>query len=446
MASSKWMASVQRSGEKSSGSFSPMGKLSSDLKGCSNRSTSSMISTPRAIKVSSTRASARTSRSMDGWCLRRSSRRQSSFSRSLSWTDLIEVAVQRTIPRCATAERSLSTSSHVASDERSKLRVKTRLRMIDEKAERSVARVCSSSAGGIIWMTSAFPSPSMSERIGEITVVLPPPISICFTMGSPARTLATNSKMRSTWAFRSSTLCTNSKSRSRGSKMRSSPPPYFPPFEYFAGSVFPPLFGGSASTKWREVRSRSASASARRETLDRSSAPNGCRVRANAAASVSERSSASASAMQRLVCPMRVAWQTVATTRSKSVAANCSVRKGLRRQRSRSPCDEMRRQKTKSSDALASAPASCRSMKAVRRAISSMLSAERATLLAELSISGSALDTYAASSLRRSLRSAISSVRCTALAPNSSADALAASATSGTKERRLGDDPFCCPA
>mmetsp|Transcript_18113 Transcript_18113/g.56833 ORF Transcript_18113/g.56833 Transcript_18113/m.56833 type:complete len:227 (+) Transcript_18113:822-1502(+) len=217
MASRRWIASVQRSGEKSRGSLSPTGKLSSERRGWRSRSTSSMMSTPASWNILTTWASARTSRSMEGWCLRRGSRSTSSFSRRRSCTDLTEVAVHSTTPRCATAERSLSTMRQDTVEERSKERLNTRLRMMEENAERSVAFVCSRRAGGIICTTSDAPSPSMRERMGEITVVLPPPMSICLTSGLPSRTEATNSSTSSTCAFRRRMLWMNSKSRRRGS-------------------------------------------------------------------------------------------------------------------------------------------------------------------------------------------------------------------------------------
>mmetsp|Transcript_17119 Transcript_17119/g.45183 ORF Transcript_17119/g.45183 Transcript_17119/m.45183 type:complete len:222 (-) Transcript_17119:507-1172(-) len=191
-ASRAWIAHVQRSGEKSRGCFSPIGKLSSDLSGWSNRSTSSMIRMPLS-KRRSPSASARASRSIVGWCLRRVSRSTSSFSRSLSCSDLIVAAVARTTPRLRTADCSLATVAHDSSDERSKESVKTRLRTMDEKVARSVDLDCSSSAGGIVCTTSRSPSPSMSARSGPTTVVLPPPISICLTSGWPERTAPMNS-------------------------------------------------------------------------------------------------------------------------------------------------------------------------------------------------------------------------------------------------------------
>mmetsp|Transcript_17877 Transcript_17877/g.52095 ORF Transcript_17877/g.52095 Transcript_17877/m.52095 type:complete len:241 (+) Transcript_17877:1081-1803(+) len=215
--SRRWIARVQRSGEKSRGNFSPTGKLSSDRRGCSRRSTSSMMRRPESANMLTTLARARTSRSMDGWCLRRVSRSTSSFSRRRSWTLFTEVAVHSTTPRCATADRILSTIRHDTADARSKLRVKTRLRMMEEKADRSVAFVCSRSAGGIICTTRDLPSPSMRLRMGEMTVVLPPPMSICFTRGSPPRTLRTNSSTSSTCAFLSRMLWMNSNRSSRGS-------------------------------------------------------------------------------------------------------------------------------------------------------------------------------------------------------------------------------------
>ena len=50
------------------------------------------------------------------------------------------------------------------------------------------------------WFTTSIsPSASMSASIGPTTVVLPPPISICFTNGWPPRTALTNSRMSATW-------------------------------------------------------------------------------------------------------------------------------------------------------------------------------------------------------------------------------------------------------
>mmetsp|Transcript_31070 Transcript_31070/g.100345 ORF Transcript_31070/g.100345 Transcript_31070/m.100345 type:complete len:255 (+) Transcript_31070:1741-2505(+) len=233
MASQAWMAQSQRSGAKSSGCFSPMGKLSSDLSGWSSMSTSSIIRHDDR-KTESAATSARSSTSMDGCCLRRASRSTSIFSRALSCRLLIVDAVHRTTPREDRAARSFSTVVQSAAAHRSKDSVKTRLRMMEEKVARSVALDCSKRACGMVCITSVRPSPSMSASRGPTTVVLPPPMSICLTRGVPERTHAMNSCTSSTCAARSTMFCVNSKRRNLGSYqakcMRSAPPsPASPP-------------------------------------------------------------------------------------------------------------------------------------------------------------------------------------------------------------------------
>mmetsp|Transcript_32907 Transcript_32907/g.76859 ORF Transcript_32907/g.76859 Transcript_32907/m.76859 type:complete len:214 (-) Transcript_32907:1982-2623(-) len=194
-----------------------MGKFSSLLSGCSSKSTSSMISSP-ASKSFKVAARQRTSASIAGETLRRVSRSESSFSRSLSWSDLIVEAVHSTTPRFRAADASFSTVAHVSSEERSKESVKTRLRTIDENAVRSVALDCSKRAGGIVCTTRRSPSPSSRASSGDTTVVLPPPINICFTSGTPECTAPTNSSTSCTCAFLSMMLCVNSNNRNLGSK------------------------------------------------------------------------------------------------------------------------------------------------------------------------------------------------------------------------------------
>mmetsp|Transcript_85201 Transcript_85201/g.170229 ORF Transcript_85201/g.170229 Transcript_85201/m.170229 type:complete len:235 (+) Transcript_85201:189-893(+) len=200
-ASKQCIAHVQRSGLKSSGFFSPIGKLSSARSGWSSKSTSSMIKTPER-KMPSTFESARTSRSKSGCCWRQGLRSTSIFSRSLSCNDLMVAAVHRTTPRLCAAVVSLSTVDHFISEERSKKRVKTRLRTMEEKVARSVALDCSRSAGGIVCTTSLSPSPSISVKRGPTTVVFPPPMSICLTNGLPDCTAAINSRTSCTCALR----------------------------------------------------------------------------------------------------------------------------------------------------------------------------------------------------------------------------------------------------
>mmetsp|Transcript_3712 Transcript_3712/g.6080 ORF Transcript_3712/g.6080 Transcript_3712/m.6080 type:complete len:210 (-) Transcript_3712:22-651(-) len=209
------MAHVHRSGEKSSGCFSPIGKLSSALSGWRSRSTSSIMRQPDSNRRK-TCARQRISCSIDGCCLVRA-RIESSFSSSFNWILLIVDAVQSTAPRLRAADWSFSTVAHRISDERSKERVKTRFRMMDENVARSVALDCSSRAGGIVCTTRVCPSPRRSASIGPTTVVLPPPISICLTKGWPLRTADTNSRTSCTCAPRRTMLCVNSKSRKRGS-------------------------------------------------------------------------------------------------------------------------------------------------------------------------------------------------------------------------------------
>mmetsp|Transcript_24838 Transcript_24838/g.54278 ORF Transcript_24838/g.54278 Transcript_24838/m.54278 type:complete len:227 (-) Transcript_24838:904-1584(-) len=196
-ASSMWIAIVQRSGEKSRGWRAPIGKFSSALSGWSNRSTSSMIRQPPRKSVS-TCTSARMASSITGCCLRLWSRSSSIFSSILSWSDLMVLAVASTTPRLRAARRSFSTVGQRISDERSNERVKTRLRTMEEKAARSVAFDCSSSAGGIVCSTSVRPSARSNASSGPTTVVLPPPMSICFTSGLPSRTASVNSRTSST--------------------------------------------------------------------------------------------------------------------------------------------------------------------------------------------------------------------------------------------------------
>mmetsp|Transcript_32089 Transcript_32089/g.84013 ORF Transcript_32089/g.84013 Transcript_32089/m.84013 type:complete len:227 (-) Transcript_32089:2500-3180(-) len=196
-----------------------MGKLSSALSGWSSRSTSSMMRQPDR-KSPSTCAMARTSRSMSGCCLRLASRSTSIFSSSLSCIDLMVAAVHSTTPRLRAAVFSLSTVGQRSSELRSKLSVKTRLRTTDEKVARSVAFDCSRSAGGIVCTTSRRPSASIMESSGPMTVVLPPPMSICLTRGWPDSTAATNSRTSCTCALRSTRLWVNSKSKKRGSYVR----------------------------------------------------------------------------------------------------------------------------------------------------------------------------------------------------------------------------------
>mmetsp|Transcript_23395 Transcript_23395/g.64392 ORF Transcript_23395/g.64392 Transcript_23395/m.64392 type:complete len:207 (+) Transcript_23395:4959-5579(+) len=193
-----------------------MGKLSSDFNGCSNISTSSMIR-HEVRKMESPATSVRRSTSIEGCCLRRESLSKSIFSSAFSCNDLIVEAVQRTTPRVARAECSFSTVCQVSSEQRSKTRVKTRFRIMDEKVARRVAFDCSSRACGMVCITSVSPSPNMRASSGPTTVVFPPPISICLTRGELARTDATNSWTSSTWAARRTMLCVNSNKRKRGS-------------------------------------------------------------------------------------------------------------------------------------------------------------------------------------------------------------------------------------
>ena len=127
------------------------------------------------------------------------------FSSSLSWIDLIVLAVHSTTPRLRRAARSFSTVFQSSSELRSKTSVKTRLRMMTLKVALSVAFDCSSSEAGIVCMTSISPSPSIRASIGPTTVVLPPPISICLTSGLPLRTAETNSRISCTCAAREGT-------------------------------------------------------------------------------------------------------------------------------------------------------------------------------------------------------------------------------------------------
>ena len=230
---------------KSSGSFGPIGQLSSDLSGCRIRSTSSSMSEPdsnnsridthtRACRVSSPTSNPRSDDAFDiSFRLRRaniprgtalssvdrvvSASRMCTISTNLMANDLIDVGVAITTAPESRAFTSLASMFSSTSDDRENSNVYTGLRISDENFSRITDRENGSSAPGTTCVTSARFDVSISASNGATTVVFPAPIIIWWHSESPIPTLPINVSTSSTCAFRSRSDDENSKIRNRGS-------------------------------------------------------------------------------------------------------------------------------------------------------------------------------------------------------------------------------------
>mmetsp|Transcript_95047 Transcript_95047/g.204059 ORF Transcript_95047/g.204059 Transcript_95047/m.204059 type:complete len:338 (-) Transcript_95047:413-1426(-) len=269
----RWMGNSQRSPLKSIGDFSPMGKFSSDFRGCRSTSTSSMITTPPLHRLSTLEQA---SASSERWasCFSDSNAslaprppppflptsvlemppcksRLCSISTIFSIRLFTDSGAATTTPRCIFANSSFSAISctgPTSSCVRSKVSVKTRFAKGAPKTSRSTFRVMSSKAEGIVCNTAVLPSARQRASMGPTTVVFPAPMIICWHEERPCAVRPRRSRTISTCLRRSMKEERNSNVSMRGSS-RAAPWSAAGPSSKKQRSA--PSCSAAASTAWR---------------------------------------------------------------------------------------------------------------------------------------------------------------------------------------------------